>query len=217
MLTSATQFSNIVSFSGLESLYIAGAKPAKRGEFTKRAFLNGKLDLNGYDLTADYIVAFDGNAIVDSASGVGLIKCAHVRLAKNNEQMPVWDEAAGGYRLFGMRSSQMFLSQSADKFEFLAKPLLGNKANSVFMSQAETNGLTFKVRMSWTGASGNEVHQDFTLKGEDLKTIYSQANQIVSLKVSGAGSYVNRLQVSCYILSQTGVEWLSAPDLFVGQ
>ena len=176
-----------------------------------------KLDLNGYDLTADYIVAFDGNAIVDSASGVGLIKCTHVRLAKNNEQMPVWDEAAGGYRLFGMRSSQMFLSQSADKFEFLAKPLLGNKANSVFMSQAETNGLTFKVRMSWTNASGNEVHQDFTLKGEDLKTIYSQANQVVSLKVSGAGSYVNRLQVSCYILSQTGVEWLSAPDLFVGQ
>ena len=31
--------------AGLESLYIAGAKPAKRGEFTKRAFLNGKLDL----------------------------------------------------------------------------------------------------------------------------------------------------------------------------
>ena len=176
-----------------------------------------KLDLNSYDLTADYIVAFDGNDIVDSASGVGLIKCARVRLAKNNEQMPVWDEAAGGYRLFGMRSSQMFLSQSADKFEFLAKPLPGSSANSVFMSQAETNGLTFKVRMSWTGASGNEVHQDFTLKGEDLKTIYSQANQVVSLKVSGAGSYVNRLQVSCYILSQTGVEWLSAPDLFVGQ
>ena len=111
----------------------------------------------------------------------------------------------------------MFLTQSADKFEFLAKPLLGNKANSEFMSQAETNGLTFKVRMSWTNASGNEVNQDFSRKGEDLKTIYSQTNQVVSLKVSGAGSYVNRLQVSCYILSQTGVEWLSAPDLFVGQ
>ena len=31
--------------AGLEALYIAGARPAKRGEFTKRAFLNGKLDL----------------------------------------------------------------------------------------------------------------------------------------------------------------------------
>ena len=29
--------------AGLESLYCAGALPAKRGEFTKRAFLNGKL------------------------------------------------------------------------------------------------------------------------------------------------------------------------------
>ena len=176
-----------------------------------------KLDLNGFELSADYVVAFDGNAIVDSAPGVGLVKSAYVSLAKNNDLMPVWDEAAGGYRLFPLKTSLMFLSQSADKFEFLAKPLLGNKANSVFMSQAETNGLTFKVRMSWTSASGNEVHQDFTLKGEDLKTIYSQAEQVVSLKVSGAGSYVNRLQVSCYIVSQTGVEWLSAPDLFVGQ
>ena len=176
-----------------------------------------KLDLNGFELSADYVVAFDGNAIVDSAPGVGLVKSAYVSLAKNNDLMPVWDEAAGGYRLFPLKSSQMFLTQSADKFEFLAKPLLGNKASSVFMSQAETNGLTFKVRMSWTNASGNEVNQDFTLKGEDLKTIYSQAEQVVSLKVSGAGSYVNRLQVSCYIVSQTGVEWLSAPDLFVGQ
>lgn len=28
--------------AGLEALYLAGALPAKRGEFTKRAFLNGK-------------------------------------------------------------------------------------------------------------------------------------------------------------------------------
>ena len=31
--------------AGLEALYLAGAKPAGRGEFTKRAFLNGQLDL----------------------------------------------------------------------------------------------------------------------------------------------------------------------------
>ena len=31
--------------AGLESLYAAGARPAQRGEFTKRAFLNGKLGL----------------------------------------------------------------------------------------------------------------------------------------------------------------------------
>ena len=31
--------------AGLEALYAAGARPAKRGEFTKRAFLNGHLDL----------------------------------------------------------------------------------------------------------------------------------------------------------------------------
>ena len=31
--------------AGLEALYLAGALPARRGEFTKRAFLNGKMDL----------------------------------------------------------------------------------------------------------------------------------------------------------------------------
>ena len=30
---------------GLKALFAAGAVPAKRGEFTKRAFLNGQLDL----------------------------------------------------------------------------------------------------------------------------------------------------------------------------
>ena len=44
-----------------------------------------KLDLNGFELSADYVVAFDGNAIVDSAPGVGLVKSAYVSLAKNND------------------------------------------------------------------------------------------------------------------------------------
>ena len=43
--------------SGLESLYIAGAKPAKRGEYTKRAFLNGKLDLSEAESVMNMISA----------------------------------------------------------------------------------------------------------------------------------------------------------------
>ena len=37
--------------AGLEALYLAGAKPAKRGEFTKRAFLNGQLSLTSLKRT----------------------------------------------------------------------------------------------------------------------------------------------------------------------
>ena len=41
--------------AGLEALYLAGARPAQRGEFTKRAFLNGKLDLTQAEAVIDLI------------------------------------------------------------------------------------------------------------------------------------------------------------------
>ena len=57
--------------SGLESLYIAGAAPAKRGEFTKRAFLNGKLDLTQAEAVIDLIEADTADAAANAAGQVG--------------------------------------------------------------------------------------------------------------------------------------------------
>ena len=41
----------------LEALYAAGARPARPGEFTQRAFLNGKLDLTQAEAVADLLEA----------------------------------------------------------------------------------------------------------------------------------------------------------------
>ena len=57
--------------AGLESLYIAGALPAKRGEFTKRAFLNGKLDLTQAEAVIDLIEAETADAAANAAGQVG--------------------------------------------------------------------------------------------------------------------------------------------------
>lgn len=57
--------------AGLEALYIAGAKPAKRGEFTKRAFLNGKLDLTQAEAVIDLIEADSAEAAANAAGQVG--------------------------------------------------------------------------------------------------------------------------------------------------
>ena len=57
--------------AGLESLYIAGAAPAKRGEFTKRAFLNGKLDLTQAEAVIDLIEADTADAAANAAGQVG--------------------------------------------------------------------------------------------------------------------------------------------------
>ena len=57
--------------AGLEALYLAGAKPAGRGEFTKRAFLNGKLDLTQAEAVIDLIEADTADAAANAAGQVG--------------------------------------------------------------------------------------------------------------------------------------------------
>ncbi len=47
----------VVSQRVLERLYALGARPAEPGEFTKRAFLNGRLDLTQAEAVADLIAA----------------------------------------------------------------------------------------------------------------------------------------------------------------
>ena len=57
--------------AGLEALYLAGARPAKRGEFTKRAFLNGKLGLTQAEAIIDLIEADTADAAANAAGQVG--------------------------------------------------------------------------------------------------------------------------------------------------
>ncbi len=56
--------------AGLDSLYAAGARPAQRGEFTKRAFLNGKLDLTQAEAVIDLIEADTAEAAANAAGQV---------------------------------------------------------------------------------------------------------------------------------------------------
>ncbi len=57
--------------AGLEALYQAGAQPAKRGEFTKRAFLNGQLQLTQAEAVIDLIEAETADAAANAAGQVG--------------------------------------------------------------------------------------------------------------------------------------------------
>ncbi len=56
--------------AGLEALYLAGAKPAMRGEFTKRAFLNGQLALTQAEAVIDLIEADTADAAANAAGQV---------------------------------------------------------------------------------------------------------------------------------------------------
>ena len=56
--------------AGLEALYLAGAAPAKRGEFTKRAFMNGQLALTQAEAVIDLIEAETADAAANAAGQV---------------------------------------------------------------------------------------------------------------------------------------------------
>ena len=53
-----------------ENLLIAGAKPAEPGEFTKRAFLNGRIDLTKAEAVMDIIDAENKNAVKLANAGL---------------------------------------------------------------------------------------------------------------------------------------------------
>ncbi len=56
--------------AGLEALYLAGARAAKRGEFTKRAFMNGQLALTQAEAVIDLIEAETADAAANAAGQV---------------------------------------------------------------------------------------------------------------------------------------------------
>ena len=70
--------------AGLEALFCAGAKAAQRGEFTKRAFLNGKLDLTEAEAVIDLIEADSAEAAANAAGQVGGVL--------QKKLMPVYDD-----------------------------------------------------------------------------------------------------------------------------
>jgi len=57
--------------AGLEALFAAGARQAGRGEFTKRAFLNGRLDLTQAEAVIDLIDAESPDAAANAAGQLG--------------------------------------------------------------------------------------------------------------------------------------------------
>lgn len=57
--------------AGLEALFAAGARQAQAGEFTKRAFLNGQLDLSQAEAVVDLIDAESADAAANAAGQLG--------------------------------------------------------------------------------------------------------------------------------------------------
>lgn len=110
--------------AGLDALYAAGAQPAKRGEYTKRAFLNGRLDLTQAEAVIDLIEADSADAAANAAGQVsgalkskllpvydGLVDlCSHFHAVLDYPDEDIEDFGLVNYRLPLQKDAQL-LSQ----------------------------------------------------------------------------------------------------------
>ena len=113
--------------AGLEALYLAGAKPATRGEFTKRAFLNGQLELTQAEAVIDLIEAETADAAANAAGQVsGVLQkklapiyndltdiCSHFHAVLDYPDEDIAD--------FGLEQYESILRQDAKKLYDLSK------------------------------------------------------------------------------------------------
>ena len=113
--------------AGLEALYLAGAKPATRGEFTKRAFLNGQLALTQAEAVIDLIEAETADAAANAAGQVaGVLQkklspiyddltdiCSHFHAVLDYPDEDIED--------FGLGKYESILKQDAKKLYELSK------------------------------------------------------------------------------------------------
>jgi tRNA modification GTPase len=139
--------------SGLEALYQAGARPAKRGEFTKRAFLNGQMDLTAAEAVIDLIEAETTDAAANAAGQVTgrLAKslapvydsltdlCSHFHavldypdediddFALQNYQSVLKDSGKRLYEILATRSQGQFLKQGV-RAAIVGKPNVGKSS-----------------------------------------------------------------------------------------
>ena len=78
--------------AGLEALLAAGARQAGPGEFTRRAFLNGKLDLTQAGAVVDLIDAETADAAANAAGRKGIVLTCKERLIGFYAQFGFVDE-----------------------------------------------------------------------------------------------------------------------------
>ena len=170
------------------------------------------LDLNGQTLTADYLVAFNGNHVVDNATEKGLLKIKknNISLAKNNSMMPVYNEQDG--YLFISINHQLSSKVTTDGISITYRPSLGKDYNSLLNNGAENNGLKLIVRLSWIDDQGADASQNFVFTEDLIKRVYSTGKGL-KLVVSGMTGHKD-ITVDVIVRSDIGVESVQEALIF---
>ena len=164
------------------------------------------LDLAGNTLEAKYVNGY--GAITDSTNGQALLKVKKLTFAADSkqEQLPVYDTQAQGYRFFNVEKIRYALL-SGSKYAF--QPLFNEATKDLLLAGAERTGVTMLVTVEWNnnGVKGSaEFEYSDALVKEYLES-YSNGSygNMFTLTITNADELQN-LTFKAVIRSSTGVD-----------
>ena len=151
---------------------------------------NRTINLAGYTFESEfYVFVTNGCGIKDSTDGSALIKVAPEKLVfmSNNEQLPIYDSANKGYRLFNCKVKGK-CETNGDSATIWVLPEFENKAAYKLLKSGNAHNATISVTISWTGNDGPAA-QEFTFK-QSLIDIYAagEGGATFTLRLTGLGT-----------------------------
>ncbi len=184
------------------------------------------LDLNGKTLTADYMVAFDDSAVIDSAEAGGgkiAVPANRMILSKNNPQLPVYDEENGCYLFTRVKNDRFELTTEGGKPKYSTSPMFKDYAHSFLNTEAKAaaSGVDVIIRLTWIDSEGQYVGtQDYTYLDSSIAEVmasYVSENGTVNYGKQFYGIFVGSeiesgvsVTVSTVVRSVAGVEMVSS-------
>ena len=222
--------------AGLDALFAAGARQAGPGEFTRRAFLNGRMDLTQAEAVADLIDAETADAAANAAGQVGgaLLRridplydamadvCSHFHAVLDypDEEIPPFRLAEFAGVLRGASRDLWALHRSFDRGRYLRRGV-----NAVILGRPNAgkssllNALAGFERVIVTdvpGTTRDTVEQTVRLGGvllrlTDTAGIRDSADAIEAMGVERALAAAKQAELALFVCD--GSEPLAAEDM----
>jgi len=140
------------------------------------------LDLNGYTLTADYFTSY-GTVVDGTDGGNALVKVNKgIHLATENEFMPIYDSANGGYRFYRYELQNLgFKAVDSGTVKAGFRLTFANTSGYDVLSTTTDVALDTVALVSWTGSMG-VTH--YTFSDDTLRNYAAMAAADIASKGS---------------------------------
>ena len=180
------------------------------------------LDLGTYNLTADYIVAFNGGYI-NAKTNSGSLTVPRGNLILNEGVangsytiLPVWDPTENVYKFSNFMAytdnnkRKLRAYETEGRIEFQFTHIASTAINSSLLADngSSDNGVSVIVRLEWKNEDGT-AYQNFVFNDGFVKTVAAAGNRDYILRLNGTEALEINLETLCVtaiISTESGAE-----------